>query len=112
MLTTGTTAPDFALSSKTADGLNLVKLSDHQGKNVVLLFFPMVYTSVCTDEFCAVSKGLSDFAGAEVIGISGDNPFAKKLGRRKKASPSPSPATTTTKSPKPTASPTSNSPSS
>ena len=83
MLTTGTTAPDFALSSKTADGLNLVKLSDHQGKNVVLLFFPMVYTSVCTDEFCAVSKGLSDFAGAEVIGISGDNPFAQEAWAQK-----------------------------
>ena len=46
MLNTGTTAPDFAISSKNADGLNLVKLSDHKGKNVVLLFFPMVYTSV------------------------------------------------------------------
>ena len=49
MLNTGSTAPDFALSSKNAGGLNLVKLSDHQGQNVVLLFFPMVYTSVCTD---------------------------------------------------------------
>ena len=78
MLTIGTTAPDFALSSKNADGLNLVKLSDHKGKNVVLLFFPMIYTSVCTDEFCSVSKGLADFAGAEVIGISGDNPFAQE----------------------------------
>ena len=83
MLTAGTTAPDFALSSKTADGLNLVKLSDHQGKNVVLLFFPMVYTSVCTDEFCSISKGLHDFPGATVIGISGDNPFAQEAWAQK-----------------------------
>jgi peroxiredoxin len=83
MLTIGTTAPDFALSSKTADGLNLVKLSDHKGQNVVLLFFPMVYTSVCTDEFCAVSKGLADFAGATVLGISGDNPFAQEAWAQK-----------------------------
>lgn len=83
MLATGTTAPDFALSSKNADGLNLLKLSDHQGKNVVLLFFPMAYTSVCTDEFCAVSKELSDFAGATVIGISGDNPFAQEAWAQK-----------------------------
>lgn len=83
MLTTGTTAPDFALSSKNADGLNLIKLTGHQGKNVVLLFFPMVYTSVCTDEFCAVSKEISDFAGAEVIGISGDNPFAQEAWAQK-----------------------------
>jgi peroxiredoxin len=83
MLNAGSTAPDFALSSKTSDGLHLVKLSDHQGKNVVLLFFPMVFTSVCTEEFCTVSKGLSDFAGAEVIGISGDNPFAQEAWAQK-----------------------------
>lgn len=85
MLTTGTTAPDFALSSKNADGLNLVKLSDHKGKNVVLLFFPMVFTGVCTDEFCSVSKELSDFAGATVIGISGDNPFAQEAWAQKES---------------------------
>ena len=83
MLTTGSTAPDFALSSKTADGLNLVKLSDHKGQNVVLLFFPMVYTSVCTEEFCSISKGLHDFPGAKVIGISGDNPFAQEAWAQK-----------------------------
>lgn len=78
MINVGSKAPDFALSSKSADGLSLVKLSDHKGKNVVLLFFPMVYTSVCTDEFCSISKGLHDFPGATVIGISGDNPFAQE----------------------------------
>jgi peroxiredoxin len=83
MLTTGSTAPDFALSSKNADGLKLVKLSDHKGRNVVLLFFPMVYTSVCTDEFCAISKGLHEFPGATVIGISGDNPFAQEAWAQK-----------------------------
>ncbi|MDA1202817.1 MAG: redoxin domain-containing protein, partial [Verrucomicrobia bacterium] len=83
MLNTGSTAPDFALSSKNAGGLNLVKLSDHQGQNVVLLFFPMVYTGVCTDEFCAVSKSLSDFASATVLGISGDNPFAQEAWAQK-----------------------------
>ena len=83
MLNTGSTAPDFALSSKTADGLNLVKLSEHKGKNVVLLFFPMAYTSVCTDEFCSISKGLHDFPGATVIGISGDNPFAQEAWAQK-----------------------------
>jgi peroxiredoxin len=83
MLTTGTHAPDFALSTKNSEGLHLVKLSEHKGKNVVLLFFPMVYTSVCTDEFCSVSKGLADFQGASVIGISGDNPFAQEAWAQK-----------------------------
>lgn len=83
MLNAGTTAPDFALSTKNADGLHLVKLSDHKGKNVVLLFFPMAYTSVCTDEFCSISKGLHEFPGATVIGISGDNPFAQEAWAQK-----------------------------
>jgi len=39
-LSIGTKAPDFALSCKTSDGVNLVKLSDNFGrKNTLLLFF-------------------------------------------------------------------------
>jgi peroxiredoxin len=79
MLTIGTKAPDFSLSTKTADGLKLATLSEHAGKsNVVILFFPMAYTSVCTTEFCDISKGLGDYTGldAVVLGISGDSPFS------------------------------------
>jgi peroxiredoxin len=83
MLNIGTTALDFSLSSKNADGLNLVTLSDHKGNNVVLLFFPMVYTGVCTEEFCSISKGLHEFPSATVIGISGDNPFAQEAWAQK-----------------------------
>lgn len=83
MINVGSKAPDFALASKSAQGLNLVKLSDHKGKNVVLLFFPMVYTSVCTNEFCSLSKGLYGLEGAIVIGISGDNPFAQEAWAQK-----------------------------
>ncbi len=78
-LAVGSQAPDFALSTITADGPKLVKLSEHRGKNVVLLFFPMAFTGVCTEEFCSLSQGLDDYTNlnAEVIGISGDNPFAQ-----------------------------------
>src|SRR6185312_1404912 len=75
----GSKAPDFALKSKTASGLVDVKLSDNLGKtNTVLLFFPLAYTSVCTAELCDVSNGLSAFAGASVIAISVDSPFAQE----------------------------------
>jgi peroxiredoxin len=75
----GSKAPDFALKSKTASGLVDVKLSDNLGKtNTVLLFFPLAYTSVCTAELCDVSNGLSSFAGASVIAISVDSPFAQE----------------------------------
>ena len=75
----GSKAPDFTLKSKTATGLVDVKLSDNFGKtNTVLLFFPLAFTSVCTAELCDVSNGLSGFAGANVIAISVDSPFAQE----------------------------------
>jgi glutaredoxin-dependent peroxiredoxin len=77
----GTKAPDFTLKTKTADGLKDVKLSDNFGKRqTVLLFFPLAFTGVCTQEMCDVSAGLGDFAGldADVYGISVDSPFAQE----------------------------------
>ena len=75
----GTKAPDFTLKSKTTSGVVDVKLSDNFGKkNTVLLFFPLAFTSVCTAELCDVSNGLSSFAGADVIAISVDSPFAQE----------------------------------
>jgi peroxiredoxin len=77
-LAVGTNAPDFTLKTKTADGLKDIKLSDHFGKQqVVLLFFPLAYTGVCTQEMCDISNGLSGYAnlGAAVYGISVDSPF-------------------------------------
>ena len=74
----GSKAPDFTLKTKTSEGLNDIKLSDNFGKKqTVLLFFPLAYTSVCTDELCDVSNGLSGYTsiGSEVIGISVDSPF-------------------------------------
>ena len=80
----GSKAPDFSLKSKNASGLVDVKLSDSLGKtNTVLLFFPLAYTSVCTAELCDVSNGLSAFAGANVIAISVDSPFAQEAWAQK-----------------------------
>ncbi|MEO6846234.1 MAG: redoxin domain-containing protein [Chthoniobacterales bacterium] len=79
-------APDFTLSTKTAEGPKLVKLSDNFGKqNTLLLFFPMAFTGVCTQEFCDITQGLSAYAdlNAAVYGISGDNPFAQEAWAQK-----------------------------
>lgn len=76
----GDQAPDFTLVTKSAQGPELVKLSDWIGKsNIVLLFVPMAFTSVCTTEFCDISAGISEYEAlnAKVFGISGDNPFAQ-----------------------------------
>jgi len=85
-LAVGTKAPDFTLSSKTADGPVQIKLSDNFGKkNTLLLFFPMAFTGTCTTEMCGVSIDLGAYGtlNAAVYGISGDNPFAQEAWAQK-----------------------------
>jgi peroxiredoxin len=80
-LSLGSKAPDFTLKSKNADGLADVTLSANFGKkNTVLLFFPLAFTGVCTQEFCDITAGLGQYSSmnADVIGISVDSPFAQE----------------------------------
>ena len=84
----GTQAPDFTLKSKDANGLKDVTLSANFGKkNTVILFFPLAFTGVCTQEFCDVTQGISSYAGldAEVIGVSVDSPFAQEAWAQQKS---------------------------
>jgi peroxiredoxin len=80
-ITVGQNAPDFALKTKNSEGPATIKLSDYQGKNVVLLFFPMAFTGVCTNELCSVSGGLELYSSlnAQVFGISVDSPFTLEV---------------------------------
>jgi peroxiredoxin len=76
----GTKAPDFTLKSKQGADMKEVKLSDNFGKkNTVILFFPLAFTGVCTQEFCDVTQGIDAYnqLGAAVIGISVDSPFSQ-----------------------------------
>lgn len=70
----GKKAPQFELVDSEK---NSVKLSDYEGKNLVILFFPMAFTSVCTAELCGVRDDINNYnkLNAEVIGISVDSPF-------------------------------------
>ena len=68
----GDAAPDFSLFTHDTDPWTL---SDHRGQPVVLLFFPGAFTSVCTTELNTVNNHLSEYDGAEVVGISTDSPF-------------------------------------
>ena len=79
-LAVGSKAPDFTLKTKAADGLKDVKLSDYAGKQVVILFFPLAYTGVCTQEMCDQTAGLGEYEklGASVVAISVDSPFAQE----------------------------------
>ena len=76
----GTKAPDFNLKTATADGLKDVKLSDNFGKKqTLILFFPLAFTGVCTQEMCDMTAGMSRYSSlnADVYGISVDSPFAQ-----------------------------------
>ncbi len=82
----GSKAPDFTLKSKAADGLKDIKLSDNFGKKqTVLLFFPLAFTGVCTQEMCDITAGLGAYRGlnADVIAVSVDSPFAQEAWAQK-----------------------------
>jgi len=70
----GEKAPDFSLydSNRTK-----VTLSEQQGSNILLLFFPAAFTSVCTAELCATRDNITAYnnANAKVFGISVDSLF-------------------------------------
>ncbi len=77
----GSKAPDFVLKQKTAAGLQDIKLSENFGKkNTVILFFPLAFTGVCTQELCDITAGLGSYSSlnADVIGVSVDSPFAQE----------------------------------
>jgi peroxiredoxin len=77
----GSKAPDFTLKTKTEEGLKDVTLSNLLlQRQVVILFFPLAFTGVCTQEMCDITAGLSQYSGlnADVIAISVDSPFAQE----------------------------------
>jgi peroxiredoxin len=81
MLTIGTKAPEFTLSSATPEGPKQIALSAEIGKkNILLLFVPMAFTSVCTAELCEISQGIGSYETLDctLFGISGDSPFSQK----------------------------------
>jgi len=70
----GQQAPLFTLHDTEKKEVNL---ADFKGKNVLLLFFPMAFTGVCTKELCSVRDNIAQYnnANAQVLGISVDSPF-------------------------------------
>lgn len=73
-LQVGDQAPDFKLKNTA---LEEVALSDFKGKKVVVHFFPLAFTGVCTTQLCTMRDnfGYYDGLNAQVLGISVDSPF-------------------------------------
>lgn len=84
MLKLGDKAPDFSLMNQEGA---VIRLSDFQGKKVILYFYPKDNTPGCTRQACAFAQNYAQFAalGVVVIGISKDSVashqrFAEKNG--------------------------------
>ena len=63
-------------------------LSSNFGKKpTLLLFFPLAFTGVCTQEFCDLTSGFQKYAdlNAHVVGISVDSPFAQDAWAKKES---------------------------
>lgn len=81
----GQAAPDFTLPNQDKQE---VKLSDFKGKrNVVLVFYPLDWSPVCTNEHACMVNDMKQFEtlDAQVLGISVDSvwshkAFAEKMG--------------------------------
>jgi peroxiredoxin (alkyl hydroperoxide reductase subunit C) len=82
MIAAGERAPDFTLRDQ--DGEN-VSLSDFKGRKVLLVFYPMDFSPVCSDQlsiYQEVKPELSE-KGVEMLGISVDHAYAHKAFQEK-----------------------------
>ncbi|MDR2862725.1 MAG: redoxin domain-containing protein [Puniceicoccales bacterium] len=78
----GSKAPAITLKSKDASGLADVSLTRSIGKKqTVLLFVPLAFTGVCTEELCSISNSIQAYnsLNADVIAVSVDSPFAQEV---------------------------------
>ena len=73
----GELAPSFSLKDTDLQDANL---EDYRGQNVVLVFFPLAFSGICTTQMCTLKDHLHAFnsLNAKVFGISVDSPFTLK----------------------------------
>ncbi len=73
-LKVGDVAPDFTLQNENGEPVTLSKL---RGKNVVLVFYPLDFSPICTGELRGIKGNAAKYAerNAQVYGISVDSRF-------------------------------------
>ena len=77
MITVGDQAPDFTLTNQYGEA---VSLSSFRGKKpVVLVFYPLSFSGICTGELCELRDNLSmlESDGIELLAISVDSKFVQ-----------------------------------
>lgn len=80
MIAAGSRAPDFTLADQTG---REVSLSDFAGRRVLLVFYPLDFSPVCSDQLTIYRqiKPKLEAAGVTLLGISVDSAFAHKAFR-------------------------------
>jgi peroxiredoxin (alkyl hydroperoxide reductase subunit C) len=82
----GQEAPDFTLKNENNQDVTLSAL---RGKPVVLFFYPLDFSPLCTAEACAYRDDTSLFEGkdAQIFGISRDSTWTHKAFKEKEGLP-------------------------
>ena len=80
MIEAGTKAPDFSLPDQEG---NEVSLSDFAGSKLVLVFYPLDFSPVCTDQLNLYQEVLGEIQskGATLVGISVDSSYCHRAFR-------------------------------
>jgi len=80
MLKIGQKIPDFELEAFHNEEIKKIKLSDYNGKWLVLLFYPADFTFICPTELEEAADRYEEFkkSGAEVLSVSTDTVFVHK----------------------------------
>ncbi|HZZ96110.1 MAG TPA: peroxiredoxin [Jatrophihabitantaceae bacterium] len=79
MIEVGQQAPDFTLKDQNNEEFTL---SAHRGRQAVLIvFYPLAFTGICTGELCAVRDDITSFQNedVQVVSISVDSVYAHKI---------------------------------
>jgi peroxiredoxin (alkyl hydroperoxide reductase subunit C) len=82
VIAAGQPAPDFTLADQ--DG-NQVSLADFSGQKLLLVFYPLDFSPVCTDQLSIYQEVKPEIAakGATIVGVSVDSPYAHKAFQEK-----------------------------
>jgi peroxiredoxin len=82
LIPTGEAAPGFTLRDQDGED---VSLSDFRGRKVLLVFYPLDFSPVCSDQLSVYQEVKPEISakGVEMIGISVDHPYAHKAFQEK-----------------------------
>ena len=79
MIQVGQHAPDFTLKDQNNEEFTLSSFRGRQA--VLIIFYPLAFTGICTGELCAVRDDLATFQNSDVqtVTVSVDSSYSHKI---------------------------------